>query len=324
MRNDQRAFYIYELEIAARKDGATKPTMIQVSDVWQKMKTEGRTFSIQSGDATLLIGDMSINLAQQYATLLIRLSDKLAPNSVYSDPIAGDFNEHEKVGDMGSDFACHVLVSLAPEAGLPNIYTCAMERVTGLNAGLVQRALSKFLHMEYNENLDFFKYPHPGGGLNKQGEPRMERCCPHVELRARPSHSLVEDINNGRLSGISLVRAEPVTPLDGAPYMLREQSELKLSIDHNNLPEQVWNSLQQALHQISGQYGKAKVSYRVPNSKRTVTVELNAETGEPLNDLYVEAFDIVNIFPPLAQSSATIIPRVVDPAVPQFLQKRAT
>ncbi|WP_155810782.1 hypothetical protein [Phyllobacterium sp. UNC302MFCol5.2] len=322
MRNDQRTFHIYDLKIAARKEGATKPTMIQVHDVWEQMRAAGRTYSIQAGEAVMLIGDININLAQQYAVVLLRLSDKLAPNSVYSDPVAGEFTVHEKVGDVGSDYACHVLISLAPEADLPNIYTCAVERVTGLAPGLVQRALSKFLHIEFNENADFFKYPSPGGGLNQNGEPRMDRCCPHVELRGRPSQSLVDDINNGRLSGISLIRAEAVTPVAGAPYLIREQSELKLAINRDNLPAQVWNSLQQTLNQNSGEYARAKVSYRVANSKRVVTVELNAATGEPLNSLYIEAFDIDNIFPPLAQSSATIVPRLITPAIPLFVQKR--
>jgi hypothetical protein len=322
MRNDERTFQIYNLEIAAQKAGASVPTMSEAIAVWQKLRAAGRTYPIQAGDGTMLIGQIEVRTNDQIAILLIRLSDKNAPNSVYSDPDNGDFIEHEKTGNVGADFACHVIISLAPEIDQANVYTCGIERIAGLSPGLVQRILSKFFNYEYHDNEEFFKYPSPGGGLTKDGQPKFERCCPHVELRGRPSQTMINDINNGHLSGISLVRSEQVTPIAGAPYLIKSHSELRLTIDRANMPAQVWNSVQHALQANSGNYGQAKVSYRIPGSKRTVTVELNSHTGLPLSDLYFQSFDVRPIFPPLAQSTHTITPRLVDPAVQQVLLNR--
>lgn len=322
MKNDRRTFQVYDIEIGSKKDGAILPTMTEAVAVWEHMRVAARTYSINAGDGTMLIGDADIRVQDQLAILLIRLSDKRAPNSVYSDPGAGVFNEHQKDGNLGSDFCCHVIISLAPENGQPNLYTCAIERVSGLTPGLVQRILSKLLNFEYHDNAAFYSYPAPGGGNDKNGNPRRERCCPYVELRARPSQTLIDDINNGTLTGISLIRTEPVTPIAGAPYLLRSKSELRLSIDQNNLPAQIFDSVMQAFQANSGQYAEAKVTYRVPNSTRIVTVELNAATGEPLNPLYVRSFDISPIFPPLAQSSNAIVPRLIEPTVPEFLANR--
>jgi hypothetical protein len=270
----------------------------------------------------MLIGDITSDVGQQFATMLVRLSDRTTPNSVYSDPVSGLFDEHLKAGNVGSDFGCHVLISTAPEQGLPNIYTCAIERIPGLPFDLVRRLLSKLLNYEFNENAASFGYPHPAGGLDRQGQPRMDRCCPHIELRGRPSDSLVNDINQGRLSGVTLVRAEPVTPIAGAPYLTKSTSELRLDIDHNNIPANLWNSLRGALNQQSQDYGTAKISYKVPGTTRTVTIEVDTATGAPLAELYIKNFELVNIFPFLAQSARHVVAHLRDLAAPQFIANR--
>lgn len=98
MQNSRRQFYIFDLELAARKGGATVPTMNEIVPVLQGMKNTARTYPLRGQTATMLIGDMAEDAAQQFVTLLVRLSDKSAPNSVYSDPAAGHFNEHLKPG----------------------------------------------------------------------------------------------------------------------------------------------------------------------------------------------------------------------------------
>lgn len=322
MRNDQRQFYVYDLEIAARKDGATVPNMDEVVAVWQKTSQAGKALAIQANSATALIGQVQSNQQQRYATLLLRLSDKTTPNSVYSDPSTNHFHEHVKVGNQGADFACHVLVSLDPENGIPNIYTCAVERVPGLSAPIVQRVLSKMLNIEFNENSSFYLYPSPGGGLTRGGQPRMERCCPHIELRGRPSDSLIADINAGHISGVALVKTETATPISGAPYLVRKQSELALSINHQSLPANIWQGLTQVFRAQASQYPTAKVSYRVPGTKRTVTVDINSTDGTPLRDLYIEFFELNAISPILSQSSQVIVSHLRDLALPQFLARR--
>lgn len=323
MKNDRRSFYIYDLELAAKKDGAKILSFDEALAVWEKMWKAGRTYPLNSSKATLLIGDIVKNEQENYVTFLLRLSDTAAPNSVYSDPVNGDYIEHEKNGTVGADFACHVLISSAQEVAQPNVYTCAVERVPGISASLVQRILSKFLNYEYSDNKEFYSYPSPGGGVGKDNKPRMDRCCPHVELRGRPSASMISDIDTGRLTAISLVRSEQVTPIAGAPFLRKSRTELKLDIDHGNLPAQVWNSVSKAMKANSGNYGTTKVSYKRPGTNRLVTVELNSATGQPLSDMFVESFEIGPIFPPLAHSSKKVVPRLCDPAIIQFKLHRS-
>lgn len=322
MQNNYRQFYIYDLEIAAKKNGATIPTMVDLLAVFQRMKDTERTYPIRFDTATMLVGDIDVNVAQHFVTLLVRLSDKTTPNSVYSDPTAGEFNVHVKAGNEGSDFGCHIIISTAQEQGFPNIYTCAIERVSGLATSLVQRLLSKLLNYEFNDDPTSFSYPHPAGGLTRQGQPRTDRCCPHIELRGRPSDTLVADINNGQLTGISLVKTEAVTPIAGAAYLNKKESELKLQINKNNLPANLWQSLSQAFRANSGTYGVAKVSYKIPGTKRSVTVDIDTNTGGPLEEMYVKSFELINIHPFLDQSATQIVGHLRGLAVLQFLTHR--
>ncbi len=322
MQNNRRQFYIYDLEIGARKEGASIPTMDDIVPVFQRMKDTARTYPIRSETGTMLVGDIQIDAAQQFITLLVRLSDKTTPNAVYSDPAAGHFNVLEKEENEGSDFGCHVIISTAQEQGFPNIYTCAIERIPGLASSLVQRLLSKLLHYEYRDDATSFTYPHPAGGLTRQGQPRMERCCPHIELRGRPSDTLIADINNGQITGISLVKAEAVTPIAGSAYLKKKETELRLQLDQNNLPANMWQSLVQSFQANSGTYGVAKVSYKVPGNNKTVTVQIDTTTGNPLEELYVKFFELTNIYPFLDQSAMQVVSHLRDLAIPEFLNHR--
>lgn len=322
MRNDQRQFFIYDLEVASAKQGAELPDMDQVCAVWKKMMDAGQTLSIRSKTATLLLGAIEIDVTKRYATLLVRLSDKMAPNAVYSDPVGGSYEEHVKTGDQGGDLGCHVLVSLDPEKGFPNLYTCALEKVTGLSGDLVQRLLSKLLYFEWKAT-DFFTYPHPAGGLKRDKTPKTEKCCPHINLRGRASDKLATDLEKGVLTGVSLVQIYGHTPVSGAPYLTVERAELKLDIDRNSLPKQnLFDSLAAAFKSNAKNYERAKISYKLPGGRRQVSVELDSVTGSPTNSLYFLSYDLTGIFPLLANSSKSIVPHLVSAAEQQFLAHR--
>lgn len=322
MRNDQRQFFIYDLEIAARKNDAEIPDLATVVAVWEKLRASGQTYPVRNGDATLVIGDIKHDTAHDALTLLIRISDKKSPNSVYSDLGAGSFQEHIKVGDQGSDFGCHVLISKKSEIGLANTYTTLIEKVPNISYDLVRRILSKFLNYEHNANQGFYTYPHPNGGLTRAGQPRTDRCCPHIELRGRPSDTFINDLNNGRLTGVSLVKTEGHTPVGGAAYLVKKSSELLLGIDHNNLPANVWPGLKAAILATAAAYPVAKIAYKMPGLNRTVTVDVDAATGAPLEDLYVKSVEFTGITPFLAQSAQTVVPHLEALAIQELIKHR--
>lgn len=322
MQSDHRSFYLYDLQLDARKQGASIPSLNDVLYIWSNAHQNRTLYPLFDGDKNMVIGDFRHDAAENFIVLLIRISDKRAPNSVYSDVAANTFQEHLKHGNLGADFACHVIISTAPEINKANVYTCVIEKVSGLPASFIQRMLSKYLNMEFKSNPNFYTYPAPGARFKRDGTPRLEKCLPHVEMRGRPSDTLINDINNGKITGVTLIRSENVTPVAGAAYLEKQSTELKLSINDDLAPAQMWNALRNFMSGQSRNYPTAKVAYKLPNSNKSVTVEFNTQNGHPLEELYVESFDISRIFPPLSHSTRAILPRLIDPALVQFLQKR--
>lgn len=322
MKNNYRQFLVYDLEVAARKRGASIPQLTDLIPVWQRMQSTGELHRIRADSASLLIGDISVDHQNNALVLLVRISDRLTSNSVYSDPSSDHFQEHTKSGREGSDFGVHVLISTAPERNLPNVYTCIIERVPGLAADLVRRLLTRMLLVEYQRNQAFFQYRSPGGGNHRDGTPRMERCRPHLELRGRPSQDFIADINQGRMTGLTLIKSEPHVAIAGASFLRKERSELRLSIDHNSLPLNVWSSVQTAMQRSAATYSEANLSFRLGGTNRNVSVKVDTATGSPLSELYITAVDINNVTPLLAQSSKRIVGHVVRRVVPHLLSNR--
>lgn len=172
-----------------------------------------------------------------------------------------------------------LLTSTAPEQGLPNLYTCAVERISSLPFDLVRRLLSKLLNFKYDDDPTWFSNPHPAGGVDASNQPRMERCCPHVELRGRPTDTLVADINSGRITGITLVRSEPATPIGGAPYLTKSESDFKALDRPQQLAREPVGIAKPSLSTTIATYNTAQVTYCIVNSKRIVTVEIDTNTG---------------------------------------------
>lgn len=325
MRNDQREFKIFDLEVAARKPRASLPGMDKLIPLFQQWKDNNRFFQIEKGTSTLLISDIEHDTDKDYITLLIRRSNTLSSNSVDSNPAQGTFIEHVKKDGEGADFCCHVFISGIPEKNLPDTYACAIERVQGLSFTLIQRLLSHILHEEYTNNNSFFSYPHPGGGKDSNGEPRQERCCPHIKLSGRPSENLALDIENGTLQSISFIKTETCTPIGGAAYLESKSLEMRTVLDKNLLPQtSLFNNLTKVFysHWQDTQYSKAKITYKPKNVSRPTTITIDMEKGTPLSERYILYFEIKNIDPLLAQSSKNIVPHLKNRAEEEFLKHR--
>lgn len=324
MRNDFRQFFVHDLYVRTRKAGAALPNMATLASIWDTRRANNTaSIQVRTQTATLLIGDSDIDVQNQCISLLIRVSDTVAPNAVYSNPVANQFHEYTKQGTTGSDFGIHVIISIAPEQGWNDRYTCIIERSPNLRPDHVKRLLSKLLHMEYAADPNAFQYPHPGGQHDAAGNVKMERCRPFVDLHGRPSDDFIHDIQNGTLTGISMVQTVAHAPVGAQQFLVEDERVLKLSVDHGNLPANIWAGVLAAIGARSAAYPQATVNFRLPGRTRAVSVRVDSATGAPLEDLYIRSFDEAGIFPFLADSSETILPQITARIKPRLLNERA-
>ncbi|QQV76547.1 hypothetical protein H5J25_13960 [Sphingomonas aliaeris] len=229
--------------------------------------------------------------------MLVRHSDKHSAESVYSDILSDTFTAHAKGAAEGGETGVHIFLSLAPEAAIPNRYTCIIEKAAGISVTTIRRFLNRLIHDEYDEDPTSFSYPHPGGQRTRAGKVAMERCLPRLEIDGRPSQRLADDVQNGRLTGIVLKRAVPHTPVGGVPFITQKEATLRLEIDQGHLTANIWGDVRRALAAEAGTYPSAQIGIKLPARKKTVSLEVDTATGSPLNEMYFQSFDVVNINP---------------------------
>jgi len=143
-----------------------------------------------------------------------------------------------------------------------------------------------------------------------------------VKFGGRPSATFVHDIESGKVSGISLLKSEQNAPVAGVAYLKKSQSELRLSIDRGNAPANLWGDIKQAFKSEAAEYPEGKVTFRLPNQLRGVTVIVDSDTGAPISEMYIESVVISGIAPLLSSSSQAIVPHLEALARPHLLDNR--
>lgn len=324
MKANFRQLFAYYIDITTQNKGAVLPPLADLVDIWDRRRRDGHAHSqISNGDVDLTLGDVVSEPGEQFAALLIRHSDKLAADSVYSDIRADSFTAHAKAQGEGGETGVHIFLSTAPERGLPNRYFCVIERVPNLDITMIRRFLNRLLHDEYDSDQSFHTFPNPMGQRNRQGEIRLDRCLPRLEFEGVPSQNLANDVQNGRLTGVTLIRAETAGAVGGVAFLNKKESVLKLGIDQGSLTANIWADLRRAIAAEAPNYPVAQIALKLPNRNKTASVKINSATGAPLSDLYIRSFDVTNIFPPMAHSSRVVVPALLQRAVATLLQARS-
>lgn len=325
LKSTERSFYFFECEIVSGRVDATIPAMETLLDVWMEHEAAGTAkLSIRRNTANLLIGDIEDNEDDRYFTALIRMSDSMAPNAVYSDVVAGTFTEHRKVGKQGNDLAAHVMISTDPERGKPNVYFAIVEQVPGLSFAEIRRLLNRILRYQYHSNPEPFEYEDPHGKAHRDGSKKVYIHLPRLEFRGVPSENFAKDIERGVLTGVSLVRVEEKTPVAGVPYLSKKETELKLSIDRGgNAIQNKWDDLKGMLFKESGRFPQGKIQFKLPGQQRSVSVVVDSKTGAPLSEVYIQSVLLKRINPILSSSSKKIVRHLADMASPHLLNNRS-
>lgn len=323
MKATFRQVFVYNLDVFSTKKNAVVPTMADLASIIDRRRLAGRAhLSIAGGDADLTIGDLVIDPSDQTMTILFRHSDKHAADSVYSNIAADSFTSHAKANGEGGETGCHIFASLAPERGSVDRYTCVVEKVPNIDITLIRRFLSGIIHDEYNEDSSSFSYPSPTGQRTRAGTLAQERCLPRFDIEGQPSQHLARDVQQGRLTGITLTRAVTKTSIGGVAFLKKKEATLKIEVDQGSLSSNIWADVKKALAAEAATYPQATVGIRLPGRSKTVSVKVDSATGSPLTDLYVKSHDVWNINPPMAQSAKKVVKSLSDRVLPLLLGER--
>lgn len=323
MKNNERMVLVLDCEVMSSTNGVDLPSISDLSKIWGKYIDNGRAvFDIRNNTAILTACHIDRDQENNITSILVRISDKLAPNAVYSDIRHGVFTEYKKSDNEGNDVCCHFFVSETQEAAKPNTYTCMVEQSQGLSHREVRRILNSILHVQYKEDPSVFEVDDPRGRRLRDGTPKKVVHLPRIELRGRPSQSFIRDIERGRLSGVTLIKSEPQTPVAGSAFLRHKEKRLCLSIDHGNIPENLWADITATLTRTSKEFSRADISFSEKDTKKSYTVKISTDTATPTEDPYIESVHISPILPVMAHSSEKIVSHFADMVKKHLAAKR--
>lgn len=309
LRNHERNAFVFDVFVQRLGKHAPFPPLRELALLWKRAADEEYPpKEYESGDIRIAVGDVTLDDDAQTVSVLLRRSDKRAANATYSNLSTRKLRVIEKATDEGGEHAAHLVISLTPEAGQAQTYLGLLEGVPGLSFPTVQAVLNDVCRRACNADPKLFTYADPSGAKDKlTGQIKRKSYTPTVLFAGHPSDQFLHDIENGRLTGVSLFQTKAHKQFSASPYLTFKNHQVKLGV-RPDIPK--GERLAQIVAGIKGQeleFPRARISVLRPEDGRGVSIDVDTATGLPVTDGYVDSRRIGPINPLLENSSEKIV-----------------
>lgn len=322
MKNNQRHVHFYDLKIRTSKVAATPPAFSDVLAVLKARMIAGNaSHKIANDTETLTIKDIYVDAPNKAAVLLVTHTDPSSPNAVYSDPAAKKSRVAEKQPGEVGEFGAHVVVSLAEEKDRPATYLTLIERVTKVGRTSVERVVTAIVRDQCKVDLNTFVCEDRTGKRTRAGTPKMVDFRPLFELSGHPSDSFIDDLDSGGLTGMTLVQDRSHQQIGGRTYLKPEEASLRVSVDEKHLVQNLWADLKAALFQESKDWTRARISFKGADG-RPGTAEVNTETGNVIDEVYVRSVSLTDPNWLLHDSADKVVPAFATRMIAELVAAR--
>lgn len=307
MKNDQRNIYFLELFIEpfSRKVNLN----IGISDILAVLETcvasSNNTYDINKGAERLILRDISRSQDGQYCTLLIGLTDPKSQDPIYTKPDLTQRRISKKGNEVG-EVGCHVVIKLQANDIANQTYSVLLEEVSGLNRSNVCRLLSKLLANEHKRcGSNLFQAP-DNSGAKVRGLPKQIGYRPKLTLTGIPSQEFIDSIEYGNISNVTLMNNQLRTPFGQQAFLIPKQHSFEFSVNKAAAPTNLWDVMKSALQGQSRDWSSAKIKFE-DDAGRSGTAHVESATGNFLKNVFTKKMPIIDITPPLADSSETVV-----------------
>jgi hypothetical protein len=323
MHNSQRWISFYDIRVTTNKKAASPPLMAEiVQALADRVEEKKALHAIGKETAFLEIAEIRVNKKRKYALMLLRISDRTAPDAFFSDPAAGTSRVERKQEGEGRGFGAHLIVSLEPEANRPDTYLMLLEKNHGLHRSHIQRLLQAVLRGQYKEEDEPFTCEDVSGARDKEGRPKMVTFRPMLELTGHPSETLVAELEAGVLKGISIVHLHPKQALSGRPWLEASEDILRFKATSTQPIKKILKDMKSFFaDKASKGYQRARVKFQKAD-KTNDSVEFDTATGSIVDERYVKTRLIKGISPPMDDSADAIVDHFAALMEEQLLEHR--
>lgn len=220
-----------------------------------------------SGNQIWYVSDCQIT--NDYACFLVNLSDKLAPDPSFSNPLIKHRRDVPKNDGEGDDKSAHFVIWFNQISGKPQMYPALLEFCIGVSTPKVAQLFNRLLKVYASANRDQFEKNNPDSSNNKI------LAWPFIELHGHMCDSLKDEIDAGVLKDIEMyTETKAATVWDSSAYTVIDYESIKVKPQPHKILGGSYNPLKKVLGEGSKKkFEKARVKFVNPEDiSRTVNV----------------------------------------------------
>jgi len=272
----------------------------------------------EGGTITSIIKDYEIDSDKRIATFLIEVSDKNAPNASYTDHDKRTVRHLVKDEPEGNGFSAHVMFSLDSNSKYPNTYLTLIEAVPSVSAYRIQSMLNDIINRICKSREDKpFQYVPP------TGDRKTKTYIPHIILAGHPSENFHKDIEEGRITGLTLVAPKSDVSLGGNPFIRMNELSAKVSISRDIPKGERWDAILTGVAAKKSEFPIARIFLQPEKNGKAVHVDIDTSAGKIIGDAYIKTKRLIDFEKALDTSAAEeISPHLVKPMKIELVKER--
>lgn len=256
----------------------------------------------------IYIADMRRDAKAKTVTLLFNRGDPNTVSPGFIDIAAGSVRTAHPRAPETPGWSAHMVISLEPKDGR---YRACFEQMPKVSSSLVETAIERILGAAIETNPEFTYEV----SVMKKGKPKIERRRYRPVLNAArvPSENLIDDLDRGQLSAVTLSKRKRYYSGVGEADVIRFQEEKIVIHTKPADKSKVVEALQDVIEQAKND-GYEKISFHLDKlpGNQTNNPTLSLADQDALEQLYVRAHRLDGFSTVLVQCYPTICDDIAD------------
>lgn len=310
MKKNERLVLFFDIEVTAESKHNLAPKPLSIREAFEilgKIPKENRVKYTSKNKEALYIPD--IKQYDNKIVALINKSDTTVADPVLSNPKNNERRTIEKEPNEGQDYSSHILIITNDND--PSQALALIEHCQGLGISTIKYTLESIMKNAEQICPDKFTRNHPNGEIDQEGKSKKYNVKHSFIFKAHPSDAFKNDINNGTIRSIELIRdREKHSEFDEDSHFVEKYSTLCIKpADNKSLVGRGYVALKKLFSSKKDDYDRARIKFKTPEGmERSIEYDFYSPTSHE----YIKKYRIDNFAEELKSSYDAIYNPIVE------------